>query len=864
MFSTLLERMGSASKPPSATRNERTRASSSESFPSTSTADLLSNAQSLSSTPPTSVGDNVSISSLISLIEKENVPAPASTENSPAGRSLRARTKVGTYNIKALAGTSVHAPTKYNKSSSIRDLETRRRTLSGVPGEILGGALASGSLSTDAVQEDAQKLVHDGIAALDLQWSVKALPKSKSEIGLNERAKKKAAAEELERRKSTRLAGEKVESLTKKISVLGKRSRKTFESGLLKASRELRKLADTNEFAHIDTKPVLHEVWSNGKLVVPGEPAHKKKKAEPPVPASPKKKVEEVVEEEPKEEKKSVKKEKTWLTKGLYAGQQGNRDWSIGFSPREREMMATQRSKPNTLLPFPMWHGQRLLQVGRDFKLPFDICSPLPPGQPKPDEWRKSTRNRFIGDAAAAWKTSKHFGDWDSSCVCRSEEGCDENCQNRIMFYECDSTNCKIGAKCGNRAFADLQERRKLGGKYRIGVEVVKTEDRGYGVRANRCFDPHQIIVEYNGEIITEEECDRRMNEEYKNNECYYLMAFDQNMIIDATTGSMARFVNHSCSPNCKMVKWIVAGKPRMALFAGDKPIMTGEELTYDYNFDPFSAKNVQECRCGSANCRGFLGPRPKDQKPLKEHAIEKAVKAGVKAGKRKLKEILAGDDESKKSPKKRKIASAKGTKRPASSTGKKVTKAAVKSIKRSASSTGKKVAKGAVKSIKRSASSASMKIAKGAVKSIKRSASSANMKVAKDAAKVVKKSVSEQILNAKQTVSSRKRGAPIAVKKTVKASVLKTYGKSQTKLGSRNSTLAIVPAVTRESKTSKTSKTSTVSKKSVRNVVRTMKGRKPGRPAGIKVVKVAGAADTSSDEISDDEIVVDVEKIKG
>jgi len=64
-----------------------------------------------------------------------------------------------------------------------------------------------------------------------------------------------------------------------------------------------------------------------------------------------------------------------------------------------------------------------------------------------------------------------------------------------------------------------LQDRRKLGGKYRIGVEVVKTEDRGYGVRTNRCFEANQIIVEYTGEIITEEECDRRMHEDYKNNE---------------------------------------------------------------------------------------------------------------------------------------------------------------------------------------------------------------------------------------------------------------------------------------------------------------------------------------------------------
>jgi len=48
----------------------------------------------------------------------------------------------------------------------------------------------------------------------------------------------------------------------------------------------------------------------------------------------------------------------------------------------------------------------------------------------------------------------------------------------------------------------DLQERQKAGGKYRIDVEIIKTADRRYGVRINRCFDSNQIIVEYTGEII--------------------------------------------------------------------------------------------------------------------------------------------------------------------------------------------------------------------------------------------------------------------------------------------------------------------------------------------------------------------------
>ena len=121
-------------------------------------------------------------------------------------------------------------------------------------------------------------------------------------------------------------------------------------------------------------------------------------------------------------------------------------------------------------------------------------------------------------------------------------------------------------------------------------------------------------------------------------------------MILDATRGSIARFINHSCEPNCKMIKWTVAGKPRMALFAGDREIMTGEELTYDYNFNPYSIKNVQECRCGAASCRGVLGPKPKE--------IKEALKSIATGGKRKIGQALQNAAESitEKATKKRKL----------------------------------------------------------------------------------------------------------------------------------------------------------------------------------------------------------------
>ena len=47
----------------------------------------------------------------------------------------------------------------------------------------------------------------------------------------------------------------------------------------------------------------------------------------------------------------------------------------------------------------------------------------------------------------------------------------------------------------------------------------MKTIDRGYGIRANRSFEPNQIIVEYTGEIITQNECEERMTKRYKNSE---------------------------------------------------------------------------------------------------------------------------------------------------------------------------------------------------------------------------------------------------------------------------------------------------------------------------------------------------------
>ncbi|KAG9241489.1 hypothetical protein BJ878DRAFT_536504 [Calycina marina] len=701
-------------------------------------------------TPPTSLGDSASVSST-SLKPEAAASTPASEATEPGRRSARARDSIpATYNVKVLAGTSIHAPKRYKKNPTDED-ETRRRIISR---DALVICLASANSSPTTVQKDSQILVSAEIDALDLNWSIKKLPKSRSQLDLGSyRAPKRGAkGKSPERRKSTRSAGEALGSLTSKLFS----GKKKFDDGLNRAQRELKRLADTDEYAKIDTKPVVHEVWSNGKLVVT-EPHHKKRKREEEEAKAKeleKAKAKALKEAEsnakdryPETERyKSVngKRRKIWLSKGLYAGQDSPKlNWFGDLSGKEYDdLLKIAPDKPVGLLPMPMWHGQRFLQV-----------------------------DRFVGDASALWKRTKLFDSFSSKCVCTSDGGCDVDCQNRIMLYECDDTNCGAGrGHCTNRAFFDLAERRKDGGKYRIGVEVIKTQDRGYGVRSNRCFEPHQIIVEYTGEIITEDECDRRMNEDYKDNECYYLMSFDQNMIIDATKGSIARFVNHSCKPNSRMVKWIVGGKPRMALFAGDNPIMTGDELTYDYNFDPFSAKNVQECRCGSENCRGVLGPKPKDPKPIKE-TIKDAVKGAVKAGKavkRKAKELLIGDNESDApTPKRKRIKEAKG---------------AVKAVR-----TGKAASSGA---------------------SWKRKAKDI---FELENAKAVKRS----FLNTRKAIPSK--SAPFTPRNTAKASTLKSNGKTQIQLSSRNSSLTIVTSESPKSAKSASSPRTSARKNLVR-----------------------------------------------
>lgn len=401
----------------------------------------------------------------------------------------------------------------------------------------MGRSVSGETLVTNTSQSS---LLRDGIAALDLPWSVSSLVEPKdtdneswqdrkirgldecetqlrAETAAARRAKmkeneelweaRKKAAEEKAVRRSSRAsmlgkAGEAVSDLT--ASVLGKRAREVL-------GKNKNRLGGVTRRASLRPKSMGGSLpsttsaseglagksrrLSDGDLGSSTRPTEAFTIPRKPVP---------------------IRKDKKWLDSGLYAGQTRDFDARFSESTNKRRQSSALSVKENRTLPMPMFAGERIIKNGRDFKLPYDIFSPLPPGQPRPDEWRKTNKNVFVGDAAQVWRHSKPRE--HSTCMCTPETGCDDHCMNRYMFYECDEGNCKL-PDCSNRSFQALAQRTKKGGKYNVGVEVIQTRDRGFGVRSNRTFEPNQIIVEYTGEIITQEECDQRMRTQYKDNE---------------------------------------------------------------------------------------------------------------------------------------------------------------------------------------------------------------------------------------------------------------------------------------------------------------------------------------------------------
>jgi SET domain-containing protein len=123
-------------------------------------------------------------------------------------------------------------------------------------------------------------------------------------------------------------------------------------------------------------------------------------------------------------------------------------------------------------------------------------------------------------------------------------------------------------------------------------IERRKSKLHGFGVFALETINKNKRIIDYAGELINNKQSESR-EDRYLSKGCIWVFRVNRNWSRDAAIGgNIARFINHSCTPNC----WIeVDAKTKTIWVRASKQIRKGQELTYDYNTE---GDKVIPCRC--------------------------------------------------------------------------------------------------------------------------------------------------------------------------------------------------------------------------------------------------------------------------
>lgn len=171
-----------------------------------------------------------------------------------------------------------------------------------------------------------------------------------------------------------------------------------------------------------------------------------------------------------------------------------------------------------------------------------------------------------------------------------------------MLKIECSKETCHLSELCGNMRLQKAQN---------APVKAFRTVEKGWGLEAAGEISKGQFVIEYSGEIINSKMCIERIKSaQEKNIDSFYMLTISKDMIVDARLkGNLARFMNHSCNPNCQSEKWNVNGDTRIGLYA-IRDIRAYEELTFDYQLDSLGNEKL-ECKCFAENCSGFIGLRP-------------------------------------------------------------------------------------------------------------------------------------------------------------------------------------------------------------------------------------------------------------
>lgn len=138
--------------------------------------------------------------------------------------------------------------------------------------------------------------------------------------------------------------------------------------------------------------------------------------------------------------------------------------------------------------------------------------------------------------------------------------------------------------------------------------EICASPIQGLGAFAKRAIPAGTRLIEYAGERLTPAQADARYPDVPGERHHTFLFAIDDDVVIDAAVdGNDARFINHSCDPNCDAV--VDEGRIWIETI---RDVAPGEELAYDYAYEleerhTPAAKRRYPCSCGSEKCRGTI-----------------------------------------------------------------------------------------------------------------------------------------------------------------------------------------------------------------------------------------------------------------
>lgn len=170
----------------------------------------------------------------------------------------------------------------------------------------------------------------------------------------------------------------------------------------------------------------------------------------------------------------------------------------------------------------------------------------------------------------------------------------------------------------------------------------AREHGKGWGLITVNGVKKGDLIQEYAGEVIdekTKEDRLRAWSRDHPNDPNFYVMHLEPGWYIDAReVANMARFINHSCDPNCKLVPVNVAGHMRVSIVC-IKDVPPGGFLCYDYQFDTQHGEKFV-CRCGAKSCRGTMKGGKTDEK-VEEKKTKKQLLSEAKARKQRDKKFL-------------------------------------------------------------------------------------------------------------------------------------------------------------------------------------------------------------------------------